>query len=299
MFYDKNAFRQAGLDPNKKIWTYDELLDASKKLTQKDASGKVIRTGTVFYDYAWLLEQELAIHNALHSEPDNGRTQRATKYVFNNPTGVQWLEFQKQLLNDGSATYYGSNGGPTDTSTFLNGKASITFDSIAGLRNYVDTAQKNGGKIDVGVAFMPHRADAQGRSIIGGASLWITNKGTKEQQEAAWDFVKFAVRTDTQVYWSSNTGYVPVRLSSYNQPDMKAAMAKYPQFQVALDEIRAAPTNFYNAGGVAGNLLTVRNYIQQATDDYINGRISSAQAALDGAVQKSNDSLTEYNASNQ
>jgi hypothetical protein len=68
---------------------------------------------------------------------------------------------------------------------------------------------------------------------------------------------------------------------------------------VALDEIRAAPTNFYNAGCVAGNLLTVRNYIQQSTDDYLTGRVSSAQAALDGAAQKSNDSLTEYNASNQ
>ncbi len=34
MYYDRNAFKEVGLDPDKKIWTYDELLDAAKKLTK-------------------------------------------------------------------------------------------------------------------------------------------------------------------------------------------------------------------------------------------------------------------------
>jgi len=41
MYYDKNAFKEVGLDPEKKIWTYDELLDAATKLTKKDADGKI------------------------------------------------------------------------------------------------------------------------------------------------------------------------------------------------------------------------------------------------------------------
>src|SRR6266516_7346957 len=47
MYYDKNAFKEVGLDPDKKIWTYDEIMDAAKKLTVKDASGKVTRSGVV------------------------------------------------------------------------------------------------------------------------------------------------------------------------------------------------------------------------------------------------------------
>lgn len=299
MYFDKNAFKEVGLDTSKKIWTYDELLDASKKLTKKDASGKVIRTGTAFYDYAWLFEEELAVHNQLHSSPDNGRVQRATKYVFNNEAGVKWLELQKKLLDTGTATYYGANGSSTASAAFLSGKSAITFDSIASLRGYLDTAKKNGGKVDVGVAYMPRQSNAQGRTIIGGASLWITNKGTKEQQEGAWDFIKYTVQPDTQAYWSSNTGYVPIRLSTYNLPDMKTALTQYPQFQVAVDQIRSAPANPYNAGSVSGNMLAVRNYIQQATDDYLTGRVSSAQTALDGAVKKSNDSLESYNSALQ
>lgn len=302
MYFDKNAFKAVGLDPNKKTWTFDELAAAAKKLTVKDASGKVTRAGAAIFGYAWLLEQEEAIHNQLYATPDNGRTSRATKYVFNNSTGVQYLESLKQMLKDGTAKYYGSNGDPAQNaaaSAFLNGQAAIDFASIASLRNFVDTAKKNGNKVDVGVAYMPRRSDAQGRNIIGGASLWLTNTGTKEQQAGAWDFVKFTAQTDTQVFWAANTGYVPIRVSAYDTQDMKDTLAHYPQFQAAIDQIRAAPTNYSNAGSVSGNLLTVRNYIQQGMDDYLSGRVNSAQTVLDKAARQSNDSLEEYNTSNQ
>ncbi|GAC1367937.1 MAG: ABC transporter substrate-binding protein [Ktedonobacteraceae bacterium] len=300
MYYDKNAFRDAGLDVNKKIWTYTELLDAAKKLTKKDANGKIARAGVGFYDYSWFFEQEMAAHNALTSSPNNGRTGRATKFVFNNDIGSKWLDFQKQLLTDGSGVYYGANGSTASTSAFLNGQSAITFESIAALRNFVKTATKNGSKVDVGVAYVPRRADLpQGRTIIGGASLWVTNKGSKVQQDGAWDFVKYTVQPEVQAFWSSNTGYVPVRLATYKLQSMQDTLTKYPQFQVAVDQIRSAPSNYYNAGSVAGNMLTVRNFVQQAIDDYLTGRVSTSRAALDSAAQKSNSSLDEYNASNQ
>ncbi|HLG66122.1 MAG TPA: extracellular solute-binding protein [Ktedonosporobacter sp.] len=185
------------------------------------------------------------------------------------------------------------------STAFLNGKAAITFDSIAALRGYIATAQKNSGKVDVGTAYMPHAANASGHNIIGGASLWITNQGTTAQQEGAWDFLKFAVQPEMQAYWSSNTGYIPVRTSTYQLADMKATLAKYPQFQDAIDQIRAAPTNFPDAGCVAGNMLTECNDIQQAMDNFLTGKTSSAQAALDQAAQSANDSLTEYNSALQ
>ena len=299
MYFDKNAFRQAGLNPDQKTWTYDQLLAAAKKLTTKDASGKTVRTGVALYDYAWLFEQEEAIHGALQTTPDNGRTQRATKFVFNNPAGVNWLNLQKQLLDQGSATYSSSSASTQAAAEFLNGKAAITFDSIASLRNYIATAQKNGGKVDVGTAYMPREANAQGRNIIGGASLWVTNQGSSVQQDGAWDFIKYAVQTETQAYWSSNTGYIPVRLATYQLPAMKATLTKYPQFQDAINQIRAAPTNYPDAGCVAGNMLSERNAVQSAMDSYLTGKVGSAQAALDAAANQATSSLTEYNSALQ
>jgi sn-glycerol 3-phosphate transport system substrate-binding protein len=299
MYYDKNAFKQAGLPTNQEVWTYDQILSAAKKLTTTDASGKIVHAGVAFYNYAWLFEQELAAHNALHSSPNNGRTSRATKYVFNqNPIGAQWLEFLKTLITSKTAFYYGNDSTSADAS-FSIGKAAITFDSIASLRGITTTVQKNGSKVDVGVAFLPRIAGVpQGRTIVGGASLWVTNTGTTAEQEGAWDFIKYTNRPDIQEFWSSNTGYIPVRLSAYKDPAMQTTLKQYPQFQVAVDELRAAPTNYFNAGSVTGTLTSTRNYIQQATDAYFNGKISTAQAALDQAAKQANTDLDEYNSAN-
>ena len=65
MYFNKNAFKEAGLDPEKTIWTYDEVLAAAKKLTKKDASGKVTQYGVGFTWYSWIFEQELATQGAL------------------------------------------------------------------------------------------------------------------------------------------------------------------------------------------------------------------------------------------
>ncbi len=299
MYFDKNAFRQAGLNPDQKNWTFDELIAAAKKLTVKDASGKVTRIGAALYDYAWLFEQEEAIQGSLQATPDNGRTQRANQFAYNNPAGVNWLNFQKQLLTEGAATYSSSSASTQAAAQFLSGKAAFTFDSIASLRSYISTAQKNGGTVDIGTAYMPRPANAQGRNIIGGASLWVTNQGTSVQQQGAWDFIKFALQPEMQAYWSTNTGYIPVRLSTYRLADMNATLTKYPQLEDAVNQIRAAPTTYPDAGCVAGTLLNERMDVQQAIDGYLTGKVSTAQAALDQAVQKSNAALTEYNSALQ
>lgn len=295
MYFDKNAFRKAGLNPDQKLWTYDQLLDAAKKLTVKDASGKVSRTGVALYDYSWLYEQEQAISDTLQAQPENGRTGRASKFIFNNQAGDQWLTFQKQLMDQGSATYSSSSASTDASAAFLSGKAAIMFESIAALRGYLTTAEKNGGKIDIGTAYLPRPADAKGRNIIGGASLWVTNQGSSAQQDGAWDFIKYAIQPETQAYWSSGTGYIPVRLSTYNLPDMKATLSKYPQFIMATEQIRASSTNNRNAGCVAGNLTSVRTYIQQAMDQYLTGKVKDPQSALDDAAKKANSSLSDYN----
>ena len=187
----------------------------------------------------------------------------------------------------------------TNSASFASGKSAITFDSIASLRGLITTAQQNGNKVDVGVAYLPRIAGApQGRTIVGGASLWVTNTGTQAQQDGAWDFIKFTNQPDIQEFWSSNTGYLPVRLSAYKDPAMQATLKQYPQFQVAVDELRAAPTTYYNAGAVTGTMTSMRNSVQQAMDAYINGKIPSAKAALDQAAQQANSNLTEYNAAN-
>ena len=102
MYYDKNAFKEVGLDPDKPPQTYDEVFAAAQKLAKKDASGKIIRSGVDFTLYGWILEQEMATQSAVYLEPDNGRgAERGTKLVFNSEAGQNWLNFLKKLQDEG------------------------------------------------------------------------------------------------------------------------------------------------------------------------------------------------------
>ena len=289
-YFNKNALKEVGLDTEKKIYTYNELIDAAKKMTKKSGD-KIERTGLAFNASGWFFEQQHAVHNELMGVPDNGRTTRATQYTWNTTkTGAAWFELLKKMVDEGGATYYAS---ANPQAAFVSGQAAIHFDSIAALRGITASAEKNG--IDVGVAYMPRMDGAEvGRTIIGGAAIWLTDAGTPEQQAGGWDFVKFATTTETQGFWSANTGYYPVRQSSYETADMKEALAKYPQFNVAIEQIRSAPISHFNSGIISGTFVPMRQEVQKAMDLYWSGK-ASVKEALDTAASKANEQLEEYN----
>jgi len=298
MYFDKTAFKEVGLDTSKRIWTYDEVVAAAKALTKMDAEGKVIRHGIGFTLYSWILEEELATQGALFAYPANGRQGRAEKLVFNGPEAVKWLELLKSTIDAGSGESFGIDGGANSAArdaAFVTGEACITFNSIASLRGYIKSAKDSGKGVDVGVAYIPRPAGAPGGVIIGGASLWITNTGTADQQAGAWDFVKFASSPESQAFFASNTGYYPTRKAAYAVQDMKDALVLYPQFQVAIDELRATRAYSATQGAVYGTFVKARSNIQGAMEQFITGKIPSAQQALDGAASMSTSELAEYN----
>jgi sn-glycerol 3-phosphate transport system substrate-binding protein len=293
VYINKTQFKEAGLNVDKTIWTYTELLDAAKKLVTKDGS-KITRAGFAISAGSWFMEQQMAVHQQLIIEPENGRKERGSKWVFNNETGTKWLEFLKQFMTDGTGVYYANSA--EAQAAFVKGEAAIHLDSIASLRGITGSVANSKTPFDVGVAYMPRRDGAKvGRTIIGGASLWVTSTGSKEQQEGAWDFIKFTLKPETQAYWASTTGYYPVRRAAYNLAEMKDALKKYPQFQVAIDQIRSAPADAFNAGGVSGTFVPTRQEIQKAMDLFWTGKAATAKAALDAAAEKMNEQLDEYN----
>jgi len=298
MYFNKAAFKEAGLDPEKRVWTYDEASAAAKKLTKKDAGGAVIRHGVGFTLYSWILEQEIAMQTALFADPGNGRQTRAQKLVFDSVAGENYLNFLKSLVDSGNGECFGIDGGANSTArdaAFVTGESCMTFNSIASLRGYIKSANDSGKGVDVGVAYLPKPTGAKGGVIIGGASLWITNTGSAEQQAGAWDFVKFASTPETQAFFSANTGYYPTRKAAYAVQDMKNALVQYPQFQVAIDELRATVASPATQGAVFGTFVKTRSNVQSAMEQFITGKVGTAKQALDTAAKMSTSELAEYN----
>jgi len=294
LFYSKDAFKEVGLDPAKPPTTFTEVADYAKKLVKKDASGAVVRAGFAPSIYGWFFEQLLAVSGALYADNGNGRDDRATKVVYNSAEGKAILDWWKAGVDGGYFTNIGiDNDGAK--AAFNAGKTAMYLESTASLRGHINTA-----KFEVGVGKLPKpdKAPADGGAIIGGASLYIMKSRPAEEQQAAWEFIKYVMSPAIQAQWQSDTGYYPIRKAAYNEAPSKEWATKYPQFLVAVDQIRTAPQNRKSNGAVIGVFAQSRARTQKMIESVLLGQ-STSQKALDDAVAEMNAAIDKYNKANK
>jgi sn-glycerol 3-phosphate transport system substrate-binding protein len=295
LYYNKTMFKDAGLDPAKAPRTWDDVAAAAEKLTKKDSSGKVTQAGIAIAIYGWFFEQWMATQNALYAEPDNGRgAQRALKIAYNNDAGVKILDWWKGMVDKGIAVNLGRATADTQKA-FAAGQIPMTVDSTAAVKGIITSA---GTKFEVGTGFMPRPTTGgeQGGIIMGGASVYIAKDKDDKEKQAAWKFVQFITQPKQQAFFHINTGYFPIRKDAYDLPEVKENMTKYPQFQTAVDQLHANPSNPATSGAVLGIFTQARSTDNEgAIEKVILGK-ATAKAALDEAVANSNKALDQYNA---
>src|SRR5947208_458274 len=293
-YYNKDAFTEVGLDPAKPPVTFSEITDAAKKLTKKDASGNTVRYGFGPSIYGWFFEQLLATSGALYADNGNGRDDRATKVVYNNAAGKAILDWWKAGI-DGGYFYNPGQDNPGATTAFQSGKTAMYLESSAALRGNINTAKF---QVGTGIFARPDNKPANGGNIIGGASLYIMKSRPVEEQQAAWEFVKYAMTPAVQAQWQSDTGYYPIVKAAYDQAPSKEWATKYPQFLTAITEIRDSPQNRTTNGAVLGVMPQARQRTQKMIESVLLGQ-ATTQQALDAAAADMNAAIEKYNKSNK
>ena len=98
----------------------------------------------------------------------------------------------------------------------------------------------------------PTTGGEQGGIIMGGAAVYISKQKADKEKQAAWKFVQFLAQPKQQAFFHIGTGYFPIRKDAYDLPEVKDNMAKYPQFQTAVDQLHANPANPATSGAVLG-----------------------------------------------
>ncbi|MGG1552239.1 ABC transporter substrate-binding protein [Paenibacillus ferrarius] len=285
LYYNKDMFKAAGLDPEKPPTTYDEVAKAAQALS-KDG-----KSGASFAIYGWFMEQFFANQGAEYLNNGNGRTSPATESQVNADAGVKTLEWWKQMVDNKSAANLGRKTDDTKKA-FLAGQVAMTLDSTASLRGIVSGAD---GKFQVGTAYLPKPAGAgDGGVVVGGASLYILNNKTEAEQKGAWEFIKYLATPEVQAYWSVNTGYFPITKKAYDDQLMKDNLVKYPQFKTAIDQLHATKANKATQGAVMGVFPEARQIVEGAIEETLAGK-KAPKDALDAAAKSISEKLATYN----
>ena len=303
LYYSKKAFAAAGLDPDSPPQSLEELREVSQALVD---SG-VVKYGLVLdtsFDGGggWYVEQWLAKAQEYYVDGDNGRTNRATKVLYNDTTGVELLTFLQDMINDGLAVSVGSNESAQDDLLKLadeTAPGAMAIHTSAALRGALDILESGVfpqlKDTDLGIGVMPGPDGAPG-ALIGGASLWPVNSGDPVRIAATWDFLSFLISAESQSQWASDTGYVPVRTDAVDVEPYKTTLATDPRFSVAYEQLKASPDALTSAGPVAGPLRELRVVLADAIARIFEG--ADVQEALNDAAEQANNLIASYNASN-
>jgi sn-glycerol 3-phosphate transport system substrate-binding protein len=293
IYYNKDMFKAAGLDPNKPPRTFDEVQQFAKKLTKKDASGKVTQYGVSLAIYGWFFEQLLAVQGGIYANNGNGRDARATAAAFNSAEGIKILTWWKALADDGSLGNFGRATADTQKA-FDAMQTAMIIESTAGLRARLTAAQ---GKFELGTGLLPRATEAdftKSGTIIGGGSLWILKDRPAAEQTCAWEFVKHMTSAKQQAFWHIASGYYPVHKRGYDEQSDKDWRAQYPQFQTAIDQLWMAPNIRATQGGLIGVMPTARATIEGAIEEVLAAK-ATPKEALDKAATSVTTAILDYN----
>ncbi|WP_404996698.1 ABC transporter substrate-binding protein [Caldifermentibacillus hisashii] len=284
MYYNKDAFKKAGLDPEKAPETFEEVEEASKAIVKSNPNMK----GFALQAYGWLWEQLLANQGALLLNNDNGRTDTPTKIGWTEKEGKSIFEWVKRMVDDGTFANYGTNG-DNMVAGFLAGDVAMFLQSSASARDVIDNAP-----FEVGIAFLPYPEDQERQGVvIGGASLWMIDGKPKEESKAAWEFMKYLQTPEVQAKWHVGTGYFAVNPAAYEEEVVKEAWAEKPQLQVTVQQLQSTKSSYATQGALMDMLPQGRKIMETALETIYNG--GEVDQAYKTAVQQFNDAIEQAN----
>jgi sn-glycerol 3-phosphate transport system substrate-binding protein len=288
MWYNKDAFRKAGLDPEKAPATWQEVRKAAEAVKAKDAAPVPMTTSWP----VWIqLEQYSALHNLAFATKSDGFDGLDAELVFNTKAHVKHIERLLDMSKEGSFKYAGRDAAP-DT-LIVSGEAAISFGSSASRGNLVKSA-----KFDWAEAYLPYDPEilkSPLNSIIGGASLWTMTAPdrTPAEYKAVAAFLKYIGKSEVDAKWAQNTGYVPVTYAGYELLKQENFFARNTGADIPVEQLARGTVTANSKGLRLGRLPEIRNIIQEELEKALQGG-QSAQQALDVAVVRGNKVLKEF-----
>jgi sn-glycerol 3-phosphate transport system substrate-binding protein len=288
MWYNKDAFRKAGLDPDVAPATWQEVRKAAETIKAKDAAPVAMTTSWP----TWIqLEQYSALHNLPFATKSDGFDGLDAELVFNSRPHVKHIERLLEMSKDGAFKY-----GGRDTAAdplIVSGEAAISFGSSSSRGNLVKSA-----KFDWGEAYLPFDPEIIKKpenSIIGGASLWVMTAPERSPAEykAVAEFLKYIGKPEVDSTWSQKTGYVPVTFAGYELSKQQGYYTKNVGADLPVEQLARGSLTPNTRGLRLGRLPEIRNIIQEELEKALQGG-QTAQQAMDVAVTRGNRVLREF-----
>lgn len=289
LYYNKDLFRSAGLDPRKPPKTWPELGDAAKRLR---AAGAACGFTTAWP--SWIhVENFSAYHDIPIASKANGLAGLDAVLNLDNPLLVrhiaQLAEWQRARVFDysGRAT--------TAEPRFQKGECGIFLGSSATRADIIANA-----KFEVGYGLLPYWPDvtaAPQNSIIGGATLWVLRSRPRDEYKGVAKFFAFLSRAEVQASWHQRTGYLPITRAAFDLTRAQGFYDRNPGTAISIEQITLKPPTENSRGVRLGSYILIRDIIDDELEQAFSGK-KTAQAAMASASERGNRLLRQFERAN-
>lgn len=276
LFYNKDAFKEVGLDPEKPPVSWEEVVEYGKKLTNENRYGVGLALNSGSAQWAFT---GFCLQNSANGE--NLMTEDGKKVLFDTPENIEALQFWLDLQNKYKIMAPGIVQWTDLPTEFLAGQVAMIYHTTGNLANIRKNADFN-----YGVAFLPgHKRVA---APTGGGNFYISNNISEDRVQAAWEFIKFATSPEQAAKWAVDTGYVPTRKSCFETETIKNYFKDEPYAKVAFEQIPLSKPELttYNAAE-----------IWRILNDNIQSAVTleaTPEEALKNAQEQATDVLVDF-----
>jgi sn-glycerol 3-phosphate transport system substrate-binding protein len=227
LYWNKELFKEAGLDSNRPPASWKEMLEDAQKLTRRDAAGNITQYGLQIPSsgFPYWLFQGLTTPNGVELMNSAG-----TETYFDKPAVIEALAFWVDLGRKHKVMPTGVVEWGTTPKDFFEKKIAMMWTTTGNLTNV-----RNNAKFDFGVAMLP--AAKRRGSPTGGGNFYVFKKAAKEQQLAAVKFAKWMTQPERAAQWGIDTGYVAVRPDAWTTVKMADYVKGFPVAAVARDQL--------------------------------------------------------------
>lgn len=289
MFYNKDLFAKAGLDPNKPPATWQEFVGMAAKMK---ASGVTCPYTTTWQSWVHL-ESFAAWHNTETATKSNGFGGLDARLKINGPLQVRHIENMSNWAKQGYFIYAGRKD--EANAKFNAGECAI----ITGSSSAYADIRKN-AKFKFGVAPLPYYSDVAGapqNTIIGGASLWVMGGKKADEYKGVAKFFTYLSKPEVQAKWHQETGYLPVTKAAYEITQKSGFYERNPGTDVAVKQMIVKTTD-KSRGIRLGNYAQIRTVIDEELENVWTGK-KTPKDALDSAAKRGDELLARFEKANK
>ncbi len=283
-YYNKDAFKAAGLDPNKAPTTWPEVVAAAAKLK---ANGSKCPYSTSWMSWVHL-ESFSLWHNTLFATQNNGFGGASARLAFNSPLHLRHFENLANMSKQGLFVYKGRAS--VAVPSFVSGECAM-FTGSSG--SYADVAR--GAKFAYGLSALPYYPDVAGapqNTAIGGASLWVMAGKKPAEYKGVAEFFKYLSNPDVQSASHKRTGYLPITMAAYQLTEKSGFYKDKPGTDVAVTQMIRKTTD-KSRGIRLGNFVQIRTILDEETEAIWSGKKEPKQA-LEDAMKRGNEQLERF-----